>query len=159
MIKQLNKLKVTTIIGVAFFAIFSINSIVISQENLSNSSTTLVAAGTEITGNICFRGHLEIEGKVIGNIIAEAGQQAVVRVMAEGCVMGEIDVPTVVLNGKVVGNVYSSDNVLETDDSVKINRSLSTKKFENDTGYKAPSWRNLVTTMRNDFLANNSGIY
>ena len=42
MIKQLNKLKVTTIIGVAFFAIFSINSIVIAQENISNSSTTLV---------------------------------------------------------------------------------------------------------------------
>ena len=42
MIKQLNKLKVTTIIGVAFFAIFSINSIGIAQENISNSSTTLV---------------------------------------------------------------------------------------------------------------------
>ena len=43
MIKQLNKLKVTTIIGVAFFAIFSINAIGIAQENISNSSTTLVA--------------------------------------------------------------------------------------------------------------------
>jgi cytoskeletal protein CcmA (bactofilin family) len=32
-------------------------------------------------------------------------------VMAEGCVMGEIDAPTVVLNGKVVGNVYSSEHV------------------------------------------------
>jgi cytoskeletal protein CcmA (bactofilin family) len=82
-----------------------------SGEKSWASSTTLVAAGTEITGNICFRGHLEIEGKVTGNIIAEAGQQAVVRVMAEGCVMGEIDVPTVVLNGKVVGNVYSSEHV------------------------------------------------
>lgn len=75
------------------------------------SCTTLVAAGTEIKGDICFRGHLEIEGKVTGNIIAEAGQKAVVRVMTEGCVIGEIDVPTVVLNGKVVGNVYSSEHV------------------------------------------------
>lgn len=75
------------------------------------SSTTLVAAGTEIKGDICFRGHLEIEGKVTGNIIAEASQKAVVRVMTEGCVIGEIDVPTVVLNGKVVGNVYSSEHV------------------------------------------------
>lgn len=82
-----------------------------SGEKSWASNTTLVAAGTEITGNICFRGHLEIEGKVTGNIVAEAGQQAVVRVMAEGCVMGEIDVPTVVLNGKVVGNVYSSEHV------------------------------------------------
>jgi cytoskeletal protein CcmA (bactofilin family) len=82
-----------------------------SGEKSWASSTTLVAAGTEITGDICFRGHLEIEGKVTGNIIAEAGQQAVVRVMAEGCVMGEIDAPTVVLNGKVVGNVYSSEHV------------------------------------------------
>ena len=82
-----------------------------SGEKSWASSITLVAAGTEIIGNICFRGHLEIEGKVTGNITAEAGQQAVVRVMAEGCVMGEIDAPTVVLNGKVVGNVYSSEHV------------------------------------------------
>ena len=82
-----------------------------SSEKSWASSTTLVAPGTEIKGDICFRGHLEIEGKVTGNIIAEAGQKAVVRVMAEGCVIGEIDVPTVVLNGKVVGNVYSSEHV------------------------------------------------
>lgn len=43
MIKQLNKLKVTAIIGAVFFAIFSVNSIGIAQENIPNSSTTLVA--------------------------------------------------------------------------------------------------------------------
>ncbi len=74
-------------------------------------STTLISAGTQITGDICFRGHLEIEGKVVGNISAEAGQQAVVRVMNEGSVEGEIRVPAVVLNGKVVGNVYGSEHV------------------------------------------------
>lgn len=58
----------------------------------------------------------------------------------------------------LISNVYSSDSILVPDDSVRLDRSLNTTKFENETGYKAPSWRDLVSLMQDDFLANNSGI-
>ena len=58
----------------------------------------------------------------------------------------------------LIGNVYSSESVLVPDDSVRLDRSLNTTKFENETGYRAPSWRDLVSLMHNDFLVNNSGI-
>ncbi len=75
------------------------------------SNTTLIAGGTEIKGDICFRGHLEIEGTIVGNISAVPGEKAVVRVMSEGCVIGEIDAPIIVLNGKVEGDVFSTEHL------------------------------------------------
>lgn len=58
----------------------------------------------------------------------------------------------------LIGNIYSSGSVLVPDDSLRADRSLNTTKFENETGYRAPSWRDLVSLMHNDFLANNLGI-
>lgn len=58
----------------------------------------------------------------------------------------------------LIGDVYSSESVLVPDDSVRLDRSLNTTKFENETGYRAPSWRDLVSLMHNDCLANKLGI-
>lgn len=74
-------------------------------------STTLISKSTEIVGDLHFKGNLEIEGKVRGNILAEEGSEARVRVMEKGEVEGEIRAPSVVINGNVSGNVYSSKHV------------------------------------------------
>ncbi|MEP0201442.1 MAG: polymer-forming cytoskeletal protein [Halioglobus sp.] len=75
------------------------------------SDTTLVSRDTVVVGDIHFGGALDIEGTVQGNIIAKPGTDAVVRVIDKGCVEGEIRVPEVIINGRVVGNVYSSKHL------------------------------------------------
>mgnify|MGYP001826777395 CR=1 FL=1 len=70
--------------------------------------TTLVSRETEVVGDIHFSGTLEIEGTVKGNIAARPDADAVVRVVDKGCVEGEIRAPGVVVNGTVVGDVYST---------------------------------------------------
>ena len=75
------------------------------------SGTTLVSKDTVIVGDVHFSGALDIEGTVQGNIIAKSGTEAVVRVIDEGCVQGEIRVPEIVINGRVEGNVYSSKHL------------------------------------------------
>lgn len=79
-----------------------------SKFSSHSGSTTLIAAGTEIHGDIQFAGNLEIEGRVIGNIDAENGSNAVVRVLEHGEVDGNVKVPTVIVNGTVKGDVHSS---------------------------------------------------
>ncbi|MBB6519727.1 bactofilin family protein [Pseudoteredinibacter isoporae] len=74
-------------------------------------STTLISKATEIVGDLHFKGNLEIEGRVKGNIIAEDGSDARVRVMDGGEVEGEIRAPSIVVNGKVSGNVHSSKHI------------------------------------------------
>ncbi len=79
--------------------------------NYGAHTTTLVAAGTHVKGEICFCGDLEIEGKVTGNIIAEDESKARVRILPAGEVRGEVYAPTVVVNGFVEGNLFVSEHV------------------------------------------------
>ena len=76
-----------------------------------NSNHTLISKGTRIVGDIHFSGDLQIEGTVQGNIVVESGGDAKLVVADKGVVEGEIRVPRVVINGKVVGNVYSGKHV------------------------------------------------
>ena len=54
-----------------------------------------------------FKGNLEVEGNVIGNILSE-DENARVRVLQGGSVEGEVWVATVVVNGHVKGDIYAS---------------------------------------------------
>jgi cytoskeletal protein CcmA (bactofilin family) len=77
----------------------------------ASSATTLVSQDAEIIGDIKFAGNLDIEGTVRGNIIAESGKDAVVRIVEKGLVEGEIHAPSVIINGTVKGDVHSSKHL------------------------------------------------
>jgi cytoskeletal protein CcmA (bactofilin family) len=79
--------------------------------NPNSANTTLIAAGTEIQGNIKFTGNLEIEGKVIGDIAADDSGVATVRVLEHGEVEGNLRVPTVIVNGTVKGDVFANEHI------------------------------------------------
>ena len=68
----------------------------------SAGRTTLISPGTTIRGDISFTGHLDIEGEVSGSIQAEAGQDAILRIVEGGKVAGEVKVPHACL-------LYTSD--------------------------------------------------
>ena len=83
-----------------------------SSVRVGSGSTTLIAKGTEVVGELHFSGNLEIEGVVKGNIVADTGvDSALVRVQSSGEVHGDVVAPTVVINSKVTGNIYSSRRV------------------------------------------------
>jgi cytoskeletal protein CcmA (bactofilin family) len=77
----------------------------------SSNSTTLISRDAEVVGDIKFSGNLDIEGVVKGNIIAQTSKEAVVRVVDKGRVEGEIRAPSVIVNGTIVGNVYSTKHL------------------------------------------------
>ena len=79
---------------------------------ISSDNTTLIARGTEISGEIAFAGCLEIEGVVRGYIVAEEGcEVSQVRVQNSGRVYGDICAPVVIVNSAIEGNVYSGKRV------------------------------------------------
>ncbi len=77
----------------------------------SSNNTTLISRDTEIVGDIKFCGNLDIEGVVRGNILAQPGKEAVVRIVDKGRVEGEIRAPSVIINGTIVGDVYSTKHL------------------------------------------------
>lgn len=78
--------------------------------NRMDKGVTLVAAHTEVIGDIKFTDQLYISGKVNGNVIAD-NEKATVVISEEGCVSGEVRVPNVVINGLIEGNVFASRKV------------------------------------------------
>lgn len=81
------------------------------DKTASSHYDTLISPKTEIVGDVKFKGGLQIEGVVKGNLIAEVGSGAVVRISDSGRVEGQINVPNVVVNGAVVGNIYASEYI------------------------------------------------
>jgi len=77
----------------------------------SEAGITLVANNCEMSGDIRFSDQLLVNGTVNGNIYAEAGSKALVTSSEKGRVSGDIRVPNVVVNGKVVGDIYSDKHV------------------------------------------------
>jgi len=72
---------------------------------------TLISSKTEIVGDVKFTGGLHIDGVIKGNLLAEAGSGAVVRVSDKGRVEGQIIAPNIVINGKVIGDVHAGEYI------------------------------------------------
>jgi len=72
---------------------------------------SLIGQGTVIKGDLVFSGGLHVDGKIIGNVSAEEGSSAVLILSEFGEIEGEVKVPNMVLNGKIVGDVHSSSRV------------------------------------------------
>ena len=72
---------------------------------------TLVGQGTEINGDLVFTGGLHVDGTIKGNVEAEPGSTAILILSEFGRIEGEVNVPNMVLNGEIVGDVYGSTRV------------------------------------------------
>ncbi|WP_425914108.1 bactofilin family protein [Pseudomonas sp. GWSMS-1] len=67
--------------------------------------TSLIAVGAELHGDLRFQGAVQVDGKVIGNLVASEGM---VRVSVQGRVEGEIRAPHIVIDGEVEGDVHAN---------------------------------------------------
>jgi len=72
---------------------------------------TLIGQGTEITGDLIFAGGLHVDGKINGNVAAEEGSSSILILSEFGHIEGDVRVPNIVINGKIVGDVHGSTRV------------------------------------------------
>ncbi len=72
---------------------------------------TLIGPQVTLHGDLVFSGGLYVEGRIHGKVIAEEGARAVLTVAEQGRIEGEIQVPVVVINGELQGDVYASERV------------------------------------------------
>lgn len=70
---------------------------------------SLIGAGTKIEGSVTFSGGLRVDGEVKGNVRAGGEQPSTLVVSENACIEGEISVSHLVINGAVIGPVFSSE--------------------------------------------------
>jgi cytoskeletal protein CcmA (bactofilin family) len=76
-----------------------------------NAATSLVAAGTVLSGDITFCQELVIAGTVNGSVICKGQDDSVVKILAGGTFTGEINAPRVEIAGRVDANVTGTTSV------------------------------------------------
>ena len=81
------------------------------NKSKSTKIETLIGTAMEIQGDLIFSGGLHVDGKIIGNVIAEEDSHSMLVLSDQGQIEGEVRVPFVVLNGVVIGDVYASERV------------------------------------------------
>lgn len=82
-----------------------------ANEQPCASIDTLIGANAEVKGTLLFSGGLRIDGKVKGNIMASAQDNSTVVLSERAEVDGNVQVPHITLQGRIKGNVHSSERI------------------------------------------------
>ncbi len=72
---------------------------------------TLIGQGTEINGDLVYAGGLHVDARINGNVVAEEGSSSILILSEFGHIEGDVKVPNIVINGKIVGDVHGSTRV------------------------------------------------
>jgi cytoskeletal protein CcmA (bactofilin family) len=97
------------------------------------SIRSLIAIGSDISGNLKFTDGLRIDGSVHGNIHANPEQPSLLVVSESAMVEGEIHADHVIINGKVNGPVFAND-LLELQPKAQIQGDIHYKSLEMHQG-------------------------
>jgi cytoskeletal protein CcmA (bactofilin family) len=73
---------------------------------------TLVGKSAKVQGDVEFTGGLHLDGRVAGNVRADADPTATLSVSETGSIEGSVEVPNVMLNGAVTGDIMARQRVV-----------------------------------------------
>ena len=72
---------------------------------------TLIGAQVVLHGDLQFSGGLVVEGRIHGGVFAAPGQPATLTLGEAGLIEGVVDVPVVIVNGRIEGDVRATERV------------------------------------------------
>lgn len=98
------------------------------KSNKHQDINSIVGNATAIRGDVHFSGGFHIDGVVKGNVVAES-DGSVLTISDNGRVEGDVRVHNIVLNGEVVGDVYSTQHI-ELAPNAKVNGNVYYKVIE-----------------------------
>ncbi len=80
---------------------------------------TLVGSGSILQGDLEFVGGLRIDGHIKGHVSAQDTNNGTLVLSESGIIEGDVNVPHVIVNGTVKGNIVSSGHI-ELQSSAKV---------------------------------------
>ena len=80
-----------------------------ASSKLQSRIDSLIGAGTKIEGDVTFVGGLRVDGEVKGNVRSTGDGGGTLVLSEHARIEGEIHVSHLVINGTIIGPVYSSE--------------------------------------------------
>jgi cytoskeletal protein CcmA (bactofilin family) len=94
---------------------------------------SLIAQGSQITGNFRFTDGLRVDGEVVGDIRANDEQPSILVISESAAITGEVHADHVIINGVVRGPVHASV-LLELQPKARIEGDVHYKALEMHQG-------------------------
>ncbi len=94
---------------------------------------TLIGAGSILQGDLEFTGGLRVDGHVKGHVTAQDSNKGTIVLSESGVIEGDVNVPHVVINGTINGNIVSNGHV-ELQAKAKITGDIHYKAVEMELG-------------------------
>jgi cytoskeletal protein CcmA (bactofilin family) len=94
---------------------------------------SLIADGSQITGNYVFTDGLRVDGAVVGDVRANDDQPSILVISETASVTGEIHADHIIINGRVRGPVHASA-MLELQPKARIDGDVHYKALEMHQG-------------------------
>ncbi len=80
------------------------------KPDFGSTRVSLIAENLDIEGRLVFSGELIVNGVVRGDLVGKDARSKI-QIGPSGQVVGDIKVPTVLISGRVDGEVYASEHV------------------------------------------------
>jgi len=73
---------------------------------------TLIGKGVRVQGDIEFLGGMHLDGAIAGNVRSNPAPDSTLSVSEIGSIEGSVDVPNVILQGQVRGDIRAAERVV-----------------------------------------------
>ncbi|HWZ63123.1 MAG TPA: polymer-forming cytoskeletal protein [Steroidobacteraceae bacterium] len=73
---------------------------------------TLIGKGVRVQGDIDFLGGMHLDGAIAGNVRSDPAPDSTLSVSESGSIDGSVDVPNVILQGQVRGDIRGAERVV-----------------------------------------------
>ncbi len=94
---------------------------------------TLIGSGSVLQGDLEFTGGLRVDGHIRGHVSAQDSNNGTLVLSESGIIEGDINVPHVVVNGTVKGNISSKGHI-ELQANAKVDGDIHYKAVEMELG-------------------------
>ncbi len=83
-----------------------------NRDSLAVRIDTLIGKGAQVRGDVDFLGGMHLDGAIAGNVRSDASPGATLSVSETGSIEGDVDVPNVLLQGAVKGDIRARERVV-----------------------------------------------
>ena len=73
---------------------------------------TLIGKGVRVQGDVEFLGGMHLDGAVAGNVRSNPAPDSTLSVSEIGSIEGSVEVPNVILQGQVRGDIHAAERVV-----------------------------------------------
>jgi cytoskeletal protein CcmA (bactofilin family) len=73
---------------------------------------TLIGKAARVLGDVEFQGGLHLDGHILGGVRSDQARESSLSVSASGSIEGNVQVPNVVLDGTVKGDIHARERIV-----------------------------------------------